>query len=265
MPVLYWDYETRSAVNLRDAGAYIYSIDPTTDLRCMVYAMDDGEPQLWLPTDPVPEIFNQIAANPKEWTLIAHNYGFERAIYDNILIPRYGFPSIPLASHDCSQRLALSNAYPAELDLLAQALGLPYRKDPDARKAMLALSRPMKTRKRKGETVPTWDNDPVKLQKLYERCKLDVITTRAVWQSPKLKHPSDRERHYQIEDAIINAPRRPVRSCVRHRRQRSRHPRAHGDQSQAARIDSRHDHVGRSAEALPRRHQCARPQHDHDE
>jgi DNA polymerase len=205
MPVLYWDYETRSAINLRDAGAYIYSIDSTTDLRCMVYAVDDGEPQLWLPTDPVPEIFNQITANPKEWVLIAHNYGFERAIYDNILIPRYGFPSIPLASHDCSQRLALSNAYPAELDLLAQALGLPYRKDPDGRKAMLAVSRPKTNRKRKANTVPTWDNDPVKLQLTYERCKLDVITTRAVWLSPKLKHPSDRERHYQIEDAIINA------------------------------------------------------------
>ena len=91
--------------------------------------------------------------------MIAHNYDFERAIYDNVLIPRYGFPPSPRVQH-CTQRLALADAYPAELDLLAQALGLPYRKDPAARKAMLAVSRPKRNRKRKATTVPVWDEDP---------------------------------------------------------------------------------------------------------
>ena len=54
----------------------------------------------------------------------------------------------------CSQRLALANAYPAELDLLAQALGLPYRKDPAARKAMLAVSRPKATAQAQGHDRP---------------------------------------------------------------------------------------------------------------
>ena len=69
--------------------------------------------------------------------LVAHNYDFERNIYANVLVPRYGFPPLPSHVQHCTQRLALANAYPAELDLLAQALGLPYRKDPAARKAML--------------------------------------------------------------------------------------------------------------------------------
>ena len=34
-------------------------------------------------------------------------------------------------------RRALASAYPAELGLCCEALGLPYRKDPEARKAML--------------------------------------------------------------------------------------------------------------------------------
>jgi DNA polymerase len=204
MRTVIWDLETRSAVSLRDCGAYTYSIDPTTQLLCLVFAIDDGEPQLWLPTDTVPAVFLEIAANPTEWQLIAHNYEFERAILNNILVPRYGFPPIPLEAQHCTQRLALANAYPAELDLLAQALGLPYRKDPAARKAMLAVSRPKAQRKRKATTVPTWDEDPAKLQLLYERCQLDVITTRAVWQSPKLKHLSNTERHYKLQDAVIN-------------------------------------------------------------
>jgi len=204
MRTVVWDIETRSAVSLRESGAYIYSIDSTTQPLCPVYAIDDTEPQLWLPAGPAPSVFLEIAANPKGWRLVAHNYEFERAILENILIPRYGFRPIPLEAQHCTQRLALANAYPAELDLLAQALSLPYRKDPAARKAMLAVSRPKEQRKRKATTVPAWDEDPTKLQLLYERCKLDVITTRAVWQSPKLKQLSDTERDYQIEDAIIN-------------------------------------------------------------
>jgi hypothetical protein len=204
MRTVVWDLETRSAVSLRECGAASYAIDASTDVLCLAFCIGDGEVQLWLPPDPVPPVFLEIAANPTEWNLVAHNYDFERAVLENILIPRHGFQPIPLASQHCTQRLALANAYPAELDLLAQALGLPYRKDPAARKAMLAISRPKAQRKGKATTIPTRDEDPAKLQLLYERCKLDAITTRAVWQSPKLKPLSDTERHYQLQDAVIN-------------------------------------------------------------
>jgi hypothetical protein len=130
MRTTFWDTEERSVVNLREAGSYVYSIDPTTTPLCLFFAIGDGEPQRWKPGDRVPAVFFEIGANPKEWQLVAHNYEFERNIYDNILVPRYGFPSIPLEVHHCTQRLALTNAYPAELDRLAQALALPYRKDP---------------------------------------------------------------------------------------------------------------------------------------
>jgi DNA polymerase len=204
MPTLFWDIETRSGANLRDCGAYVYAIDPTTEPLCLVYAVDDNEPQLWLPADPPPAEFAWVAAEPDSWKLVAHNYDFERAVLEHVLVPRFRFP---LISHDvqhCTQRLALANAYPAELDLLAQALGLPYRKDPVARKAMLAVSRPKANRKRKATTIPTWDEDPEKLKLVYERCNLDVITTRAVWRSSKLKPLPETERRYQLEDLAIN-------------------------------------------------------------
>jgi DNA polymerase len=203
MHSVFWDLETRSTVSLRDCGSYIYSIDPSTQILCLVYAVDNEEPQLWLPTNsaPPPPVFLEVADNPNGWQLIAHQYTFEGDILDNILVAKHGFRPIPLEVQYCTQRLALANGYPAELDLLAQALGLPFRKDPAARRAMMAVSRP---RKRKATTVPIWDEDPAKLQLLYERCKLDVITTRAVWQSTKLKQLSTAERYHQIQDAIIN-------------------------------------------------------------
>jgi DNA polymerase len=155
-----------------------------------------------LPTEPPPALFLEIAANPTEWELTAHNWTFEAEILQHVLIPRYGFQ--PLEIQHCTQRLALANAYPAELGLLAEALDLPYRKDPGARRAMLATSRP-RARKRKPTTVPIWNEDPALLDLVYQRCKLDVITTRAVFNSRKLKRLTETERRYQLQDAIINA------------------------------------------------------------
>src|SRR5262249_11604005 len=162
----------------------------------------------WLPGNPVPHVFAAIAADPSAWKLVAHNFFFERDMLENILVPHHGFPSIPREVWHCTQRLALANGYPAELDLLAHALGLPYRKDPAARKAMLEVTRPRPSRKRKGKgngsTALLWDEDPAKLALLYERCERDVVTARAVWQSPKLKHLSETERRYQLEDMAVN-------------------------------------------------------------
>lgn len=75
MRTLTWDIETRSAVNLRDAGAYIYSIDASTQVLCLVFAIDDAEPELWLPPNPVPPVFFEIADDPTNyWQLVAHNF-----------------------------------------------------------------------------------------------------------------------------------------------------------------------------------------------
>jgi DNA polymerase len=200
MPIVFWDTETRSVASLRDCGSYIYSIDPTTEVLCLVYGIDHEDPQLWLPGNPPPPVFLAMAANSDDCTLIAHNYEFEKNILKNVLIPRHHFEPIPAKIQCCSQRLALANAYPAELGLLAEALGLPYRKDPAARKAMLRVSRPKSNRK-----GPIWNEDPADFKLLYERCTLDVITTRAVWRSSKLNHGSEVERRYQLQDSDINA------------------------------------------------------------
>lgn len=209
MPIGIYDLETRSTVNLTLSGAWKYAAHPSTSLHCLYIAVDDGEPEQWLPGDPIPAAFIAAAQYPADWKLIAHNHEFERAIYELILVPRFGFPPIELAMQHCTQQLASRNAYPAELGLLCQALGLPYRKDPAAARAMRDLSRPRKPRRSEDRNQVYWVEDPAKLELLYERCRLDVIATRAVWAHPKLRHPGAVERHSQILDAVGN--RRGIR------------------------------------------------------
>ena len=49
MHEFYWDFESRSAANLTICGAWRYAADPTTQVLCLNYAVDDGEVETWLP------------------------------------------------------------------------------------------------------------------------------------------------------------------------------------------------------------------------
>jgi DNA polymerase len=204
------DIESRSEIDLPTYGADIYVNHPSTVPLCLYYVTGDGEPQCWLPgkveagiaPDPVPPVFFQMAADPDNAKLSSHG-SFDGLFYQSILVPRYGFPSLPAHVFHCTMQLALANGYPAELGLLMEALGLPYTKDPAARRAMLAVCRPIK--QRKGKTgPPVYDNDPAKLQLVYARCCTDTLAVRAARQSTKLRQLSDRERQDQLTDITVN-------------------------------------------------------------
>jgi DNA polymerase len=195
---VYWDIETFSQCSLKERGAHIYATDPTTGIHFLCYALDDGEVQTWRPGDPVLVLF----ANPPRYFFVSDNWTFDRNIHAEILVKRFGFPPISLKNQDCAQRRALAHAYPAELGLRCEALGLPYRKDPAARQAMLRLSRPQTAKKRKKAEDPAARERDLAL--LHGRCLNDVAATRAAYNSPRFQPPIREEREQLLLDAVIN-------------------------------------------------------------
>src|SRR5262245_5855929 len=77
--VLNRDYETRSRAILKAVGTYKYTTDPSTEVLCGAYTVDDEPVQLWTPRDRVPAAFIEAATNPA-WVVVAHNDAFETAI-----------------------------------------------------------------------------------------------------------------------------------------------------------------------------------------
>ena len=196
---VYGDIETYSQCSLKEHGAHIYATDPSTDVYFLGFTVGDGDIQIWMRGDPVPEPYaNFTSYGPFVWD----GWPFDPLIYTNILVKRYGFPPIPLENQDCAQRLALANAYPAELGLRCEALGLPYRKDPEARRAMLRLSRPQTAKKRKKPEDPAARARDLEL--LRGRCMDDVRATRAAYHSPRLRPLLPEERAQLLLDAQIN-------------------------------------------------------------
>ena len=47
------DFETRSEVDIKKAGAHVYASDPSTEIMCASFAFDDKPIQRWLETDDV--------------------------------------------------------------------------------------------------------------------------------------------------------------------------------------------------------------------
>src|SRR6516165_9394891 len=129
MPTLFWDIETRSVVSLETAGASRYASDPTTEILCVGYAIDDNDPKIWLLGDPIPPEIETATH------VVAHNFQFERAILTHKLEP-LGWPRIPLERQRCSMTLCLVNALPGALDNAATALGIPLQKDREGYKLM---------------------------------------------------------------------------------------------------------------------------------
>lgn len=127
-----------------------------------------------------PEIFNMFAC-PHDWQRYvssgelfeAHNAFFEWCMYNNILVPRYGWPVIPLENWRCSMAVCCFNAMPRSLEGAGAALGLAVQKDKVGSRVMLQLCKPRKPSKNNPDL---YFSDPEKFKILDDYCGTDVET-----------------------------------------------------------------------------------------
>jgi DNA polymerase len=178
MPELGLDFETRGVVDLRRCGVHRYASDVNTDILAAGFTKDDGAVETWIRGAPCPELITRAVAD--SWTIHAFNATFERLIWRHILTLRYGWPEPRLEQWRCSQAAALASALPGDLEGVAAALQLPFRKDPEGYAAMLRLSRPRKPRKGEDPTFIYWGGRDGDLELLYRYNRGDVEQERAV-------------------------------------------------------------------------------------
>lgn len=191
------DFETRSTVDLREAGVYVYAADPTTDLWCLAYAFDDEEPEIWRPGLPFPERLQAHIAAGGE--MRAHNAAFERIIWREIGAERYGFPPVLDEQWVCTAAEAAAMSLPRSLDDCARVTGVAQQKDNEGYGLMQRMARPRAIRD--DGTVVWWDV-PDRVQKLEEYCKQDVRTERAI--AEVLHRLIPRERELYLLNERIN-------------------------------------------------------------
>ena len=173
--MIHLDCETRSTIDLRKAGAYRYAQDPTTEVILLAYY--DSVTQTggtWFPGDPPPDCLFNIVALVAAW-----NASFERLMYQDILVPRHGFPPLALEQFYDPSALARRYSLPAGLGACATALGLPQdqQKDKEGRDLMLKMTKP---RRIEGSTIVWWDT-PEMRSRLLDYCIQDVVTEYSIY------------------------------------------------------------------------------------
>jgi DNA polymerase len=178
--VLHRDYETRSQATLKTVGTFKYATDPTTEVLCCAYAVDEGPVKLWTRGDPVPAVFIEAAPNPA-WGAAAHGAHFEDLLERYVLHPRIGWPTFPVERQVCTQAMALVMGLPARLSLAAIALELSNRKDAAGERLMHQTSKPRRPHKDEDPTKVYWFEDAGRLQRLYEYCRQDVEVERELF------------------------------------------------------------------------------------
>ena len=177
--VLHRDVETRSRLALKLVGTHKYAVDPSTEVYCVAFAVDQDAVQLWLPGNPTPPEFRQAAADPS-WVVCAHNDAFESAIEQHVLRP-LGWPIVPPSRHHCTMAACLALGLPAKLSAAADALELENCKDAAGERLMHQMSKPRRARQGEDPAGTYWFDDPERLDRLYPYCKQDVEVERELY------------------------------------------------------------------------------------
>jgi DNA polymerase len=167
------DFETFSKLDVRQVGSYRYAHHPSTEvlILCWSYGSED-QIYTWLPGQPLPKhLTDKIEEG---WEIEAHNSGFERAIWEQIMVKQHGAPPTEIEQWSCTAIRAAAAGLPRALDKALAAMGSEIRKDPEGQRLIQMFSKPRKV-PRKQEWVRTRPEDkPVEFKKFISYCKQDV-------------------------------------------------------------------------------------------
>lgn len=195
-----FDFEVESDCDLKACGSVVYSHHYSTEIICLCWDRV-GQPDggYWTPTIAFMKygrLWN-LARDP-EVIFMAHNVGFEKAIWRNIMMSRYGFPDIPEDRWHDTMAVCAEKGLPLGMGEAARVLRLPAQKDMDGSKFTIGLSKEKWNKAGYKKARPEgWR------QRVITYCHDDVaaeidLHNRIKWQEPE-------ERKVWLLDQKINA------------------------------------------------------------
>lgn len=179
------DFETKSDIDIRTRGSYVYFESPHTKPLMASYRFGKGPVRRWLPDSPCP---GDIRAHAEAGgRFVGHNAGsFERRLWETILGPRYGWPTLKISQWRCTLAQASALGLPRSLEKMGDALNLKVKKDkvgktlikffctPIGYEDVLVVGSGDGWTKRPIFNDP--DDHPVKFEQFRDYCDDDVLT-----------------------------------------------------------------------------------------
>lgn len=196
------DVETRSVAKLGRGGtnAYCYAQHPHTDVWMLCYVMVDAphDVRTWWPGEPMPVVLRQLLHDGGR--IIAHNAAFEHAIWNEVLVKRYGWEPLPLQQMDDTAARAARCGLPRSLEKAAPAAGIPIAKDKQGAELMKRMARPRSVAE---DGTVTWWDVPERIERLHRYCQQDVRVQLQLHQT--LPELPEREHAIWLATMLANA------------------------------------------------------------
>lgn len=178
MPVAHIDLETRSKIDIKKCGAGKYAADPSTEILCVCWAVDNG-PVYGHSGPDIPPQIKQMALD-KSFTFSAFNAIFEQLIW------KFCWPTVPVPEFICTRSLAAAHGLPQGLDRACKSLNIGWSKDREGTRLIGLYSIPRKDgifNDLKGEDA----------KKMLQYCAKDVLLSRRILQRLPLLSATEQE------------------------------------------------------------------------
>lgn len=159
---------------LEVVGAKRYINDPSFEVLTLSYdLLDDFGKRRWKLGDPPPlDLHDHVAAGKplKGW----NSGGFEYTVWNDYLVPRFGWPPLKLEQLHDTMANARASALPGKLDNAANVLKLTNRKDKDGTRLLDIFSKPRKPTKTNPALRIVPSAAPEEFERLQIYCDRDV-------------------------------------------------------------------------------------------
>jgi DNA polymerase len=204
----------QSKKGLKVVAASVYTEHPTAEVLTLSYDVGQGV-RRWRPGLPLPfDLFAHLASGG---LIHAHKAIFERLVWENICVPKYGFPPLNPYQLRCTMATARTNNLPGALENLGDVLGLDVKKDKEGKRLLDKFSVPRNPTKADPRRRIRPEEDWADAERLYGYCDTDVLAEQAA--GAAMAPMSAAELEFWLVDQEINhrglaIDRAGVRDCI---------------------------------------------------
>lgn len=188
----FFDFETRSRLDLKKVGAVNYATDSSTEATLITWCFGrTGEIKYWRLGQPMHNDLKDVMSNPSKYNLVAHNLLFDYLIWTQSFSKNFYEYSQPKIE-DLTDSMALTCHFRvgASLEAAAKILKMPMTKDPVGRRIMLKQCKPNSRTKQFPElSEEEWEHfirygiiDTKLLRDIYYSCPALTPSERFAWE-----------------------------------------------------------------------------------
>lgn len=154
-------------------GAAVYSEHPSTEVLSCAYDLGDGVKHLWIPGMAPPfELFDYIE---RGGLFEAWNVKFERWIWNNVCVKKYGWPPVQECHWRDAAAKAVAHALPKSLDACGEVMNIANKKDKDGWRLLTKFSMPRNPTKSNPKRRISPEDDPEDALNLYRYNIRDIV------------------------------------------------------------------------------------------